>query len=78
MYYALTTDSSGKLTNQESKTLEYKRDLSHPQVPLPTLVAFANAAGGQLVVGVNHDLSICGGKDSLGQEECLEMSFLLK
>lgn len=78
MYYELTTDSSGKLTNQESKTLEYKRDLSHPQGPLRTLVAFANSAGGQLIVGVNDHLSISGGKDTLGQKERLELSFLLK
>lgn len=40
------------LRQPEGKTLEYKRDLSSPAPALRTLVAFANAAGGRLVVGV--------------------------
>lgn len=78
MYYALTIDRPSKLTNQESKNLEYKRDLSRSQVPLPTLVAIASSADGQLVVGVNDDLSICGVKDPLGQEERLKPGAPLK
>lgn len=78
MYYALTIDRPGKHTNQESKPVEYKRDLSHSQVPLRALVAIANSAGGQLVVGVNDDLSICGFKDPLGQEERLKPGAPLK
>lgn len=42
MYYALTIDRPGKHTNQENKPVEYKRDLSHSQVPLRTLVAITN------------------------------------
>lgn len=78
MYYALTIDRPGKHTNQESKPVEYKRDLSHSQAPLRTLVAIANSAGGQLGVGVNDGLSICGVKNPLGQKERLKPGTLLK
>lgn len=40
------------LTRPEGKTLEFKRDLSSPDGVLKTLVAFANTAGGTLLVGV--------------------------
>jgi ATP-dependent DNA helicase RecG len=40
------------LQRPEGKTLEYKRDLSAPDGLLKTLVAFANTAGGVLLVGV--------------------------
>ena len=38
------------LSQPEGKTLEFKRDLSSPKSLLKTLVAFANTAGGRLVV----------------------------
>jgi len=40
------------LTRPEGKTIEFKRDLSSPDGVLKTLVAFANTAGGTLLVGV--------------------------
>ena len=40
------------LQRPEGKTLEFKRDLSTPDGLLKTLVAFANTAGGVLLVGV--------------------------
>lgn len=40
------------LRRPEGKSLEYKRDLSSPVPALRTLVAFANAGGGRLVIGV--------------------------
>lgn len=40
------------LKRPEGKTLEFKRDLSSPDGPLKTIVAFANTAGGTLLVGV--------------------------
>ena len=40
------------LTRAEGKTLEFKRDLSSPEGVLKSLVAFANTAGGTLLVGV--------------------------
>jgi hypothetical protein len=41
---------SEKLAQPESKTLEFKRDLSSLKPILKTLVAFANTAGGLLVL----------------------------
>jgi ATP-dependent DNA helicase RecG len=43
------------LRQPEGKTLEFKRDLSSPRPALCTLVAFANSAGGRLVLGVEDD-----------------------
>jgi hypothetical protein len=40
------------LKADESKTLEFKRDMSSPRNLLKTLVAFANTAGGRIVIGV--------------------------
>lgn len=40
------------LKRPEGKTLEFKRDLSSPDGALKTVVAFANTAGGTLLVGV--------------------------
>jgi len=37
------------LKRPESKTLEFKRDLSSPEGALKTIVAFANTAGGALL-----------------------------
>lgn len=43
------------LQQPEGKALEFKRDLSSPRHVLKTLVAFANSAGGRLVVGLDDD-----------------------
>jgi predicted HTH transcriptional regulator len=40
------------LAQHEGKTLEFKRDLSSPTHVLRTIVAFANSAGGALLLGV--------------------------
>ncbi len=40
------------LKRPEGKTLEFKRDLSTPEGVLKTIVAFANTAGGALLLGV--------------------------
>jgi len=40
------------LKRPEGKTLEFKRDLSSPDGVLRTLVAFANTAGGTVLIGV--------------------------
>jgi predicted HTH transcriptional regulator len=40
------------LKRPEGKTLEFKRDLSTSEGALKTIVAFANTAGGALLVGV--------------------------
>jgi len=40
------------ITMPEGKTLELKRDISSPKNILKTLVAFANTAGGRLLIGI--------------------------
>ncbi|WIY83403.1 helix-turn-helix domain-containing protein [Propionimicrobium sp. PCR01-08-3] len=65
----LTLDSRGRVIESEGKTLEFKRDLSSPTKPLRTVVAFANSAGGRLVIGVNDDGSVAGVEDPLAEEE---------
>jgi len=41
------------LKQPEGKTLEFKRDLSSPKKLMKTLVAFANTAGGRVIIGVD-------------------------
>ena len=57
------------LQQPEGKTLEFKRDLSSPQNALKTLVAFANSAGGKLVIGVDDARQVVGVADPLAEEE---------
>ncbi|MCU0664441.1 MAG: ATP-binding protein [Myxococcota bacterium] len=51
------------LTAAEGRTLDWKRDLSSPRPILRTLVAFANTAGGTLIVGRDDDGALCGVPD---------------
>ncbi|MFM8765444.1 MAG: helix-turn-helix domain-containing protein [Spartobacteria bacterium] len=60
---------SNLIDNPESKTLEFKRDLSSPRSVLRTLVAFANSAGGHLILGVVDDRKIIGVENPLDEEE---------
>lgn len=58
------------LRTSEGKDLEFKRDLSSSKSVLRTLVAFANAAGGRLVVGVEDGTrTVVGVPDPLALEE---------
>ena len=57
------------LMQAEGKQLEFKRDLSSPQNVLKTLVAFANSAGGRLVIGVDDERQVVGVADPLAEEE---------
>jgi len=59
------------LNQPESKTLEFKQDLSSPQPVLKTLVAFANTAGGRLIIGVSDDKQLLGVECPLDEEEKL-------
>lgn len=62
-------DERGRVRAREGKTLEFKRDLSSPTKPLRTIVAFANSAGGRLVIGVDDDGTVVGVADPLAEEE---------
>lgn len=57
------------LSQPESKTLEFKRDLSSLPPILKTLVAFANTAGGMLIIGRSSDGQIVGIGDVFSAEE---------
>ncbi|MEZ4552141.1 MAG: putative DNA binding domain-containing protein [Desulfobacterales bacterium] len=60
------------LTQAEGKTLEFKRDLSSPRNLLKTLVAFANTAGGKVIIGVeDKNRSPVGVAHPLDEEERL-------
>ena len=65
----LTLGNDGRLVDRESKTLELKRDLSSPTGPLRTITAFANSAGGRLVIGIADDGTVVGVEDPLAEEE---------
>jgi ATP-dependent DNA helicase RecG len=58
------------LRRSEGKTLEFKRDLSSPDGLLRTVVAFANTAGGTVLVGVEDGTRhVRGVAEPLGLEE---------
>ncbi|MBL8227768.1 MAG: putative DNA binding domain-containing protein [Bryobacterales bacterium] len=60
------------LRRAEGKTLEFKRDLSSPDGILKTLVAFANTAGGIVVIGVDDgSKNVRGVPNVLAAEETL-------
>jgi predicted HTH transcriptional regulator len=51
----------------ESQTLEFKRKASYPDKILREMIAFANARGGTLLVGVGDDRSLAGLKHPEGE-----------
>ena len=54
----------------EGKTLEFKRDLSSPKNFLKTLLAFANTAGGRVIIGVEDaSRQVIGIENPLDEEE---------
>ncbi|MFA5785862.1 MAG: helix-turn-helix domain-containing protein [Actinomycetota bacterium] len=60
------------LKQPEGKTLEFKRDLSSPDGVLRTIVAFANTAGGIVLLGVEDETRrMVGIADPLSTEERL-------
>lgn len=60
------------LRRSEGKTLEFKQDLSSPQKVLQTLIAFANTAGGVLLIGVEDKTrNVVGVPNPLDLEERL-------
>ncbi|MGH7309595.1 MAG: RNA-binding domain-containing protein [Candidatus Rokuibacteriota bacterium] len=65
-------DLVGILKRPEGKTLEFKRDLSSPDGALKTIVAFANTAGGTMLIGVeDKSRHVRGVADALDLEERL-------
>ena len=62
------------LTSPESKTLEFKRDTSALKQIMRTIVAFANTAGGIIVIGRDDNGDIVGVEDPLQVEEQLSNS----
>lgn len=69
MYSSITLEQLVK--KPEGKQLEFKRDLSSSQPLLKTLVAFANSAGGQVIIGISNNGEILGVEDPLEEEERL-------
>ena len=59
------------LSMPEGKTLEFKRDLNSLQPILKTLVAFANTAGGVLIIGRDDEGNVPGIDDVFKAEEKL-------
>lgn len=64
-------DVSELIAQPEGKTLEFKRDISSLRPILKTLVAFANTAGGKLIIGCESDGTVCGVSEVLQAEERL-------
>ena len=54
--------------------MDFKRDLSSRKSVLKDIVAFANTAGGTVVIGVDDDGSVVGVTDTLREEERLSSS----
>jgi len=54
--------------------VDFKRDLSSRKSVLKDIVAFANTAGGVVVIGVDDDGSVVGVADPLREEERLSSS----
>jgi ATP-dependent DNA helicase RecG len=67
----MTVDIADQLIAPEGKTLEFKRDLSSLKQVMKTVVAFANTAGGTLIIGREDDGSVVGVEDPLMAEEKL-------
>ncbi len=59
------------ITKPDGKTLEFKRDSASPTLLMKTVAAFANTAGGRLIIGVGDDREIVGLKTPLDEEERL-------
>lgn len=60
------------LTKPEGKTLEFKRELSSPDKVIRTIVAFANGAGGTVLIGVaDRTRQVIGVPDPTLMEEQL-------
>ena len=70
----LSLDESGRVIEPESKTREYKLNLAAKDRLSQTVVAFANSAGGELVVGVRDDGTVVGVGEPLTEQDRLSRS----
>jgi ATP-dependent DNA helicase RecG len=61
----------------ESKTLEFKRDLSSLRPIIKTIIAFANTAGGTLIIGIEDGGKVIGIDNPLEAEEKISPTILL-
>ncbi|MBF0264495.1 MAG: putative DNA binding domain-containing protein [Gammaproteobacteria bacterium] len=59
------------LQQSEGKQLEFKHDLSSPKPIMKTLTAFANTAGGTLIIGITDSGEVTGVENPLDEEERL-------
>ena len=59
------------LKYQEGKTLEFKKDLSSLKPVMKTIIAFANTAGGTILIGRDDFGHISGIENALADEEAL-------
>jgi predicted HTH transcriptional regulator len=65
-------DLQSLLSSEPAKSLDFKRDISPRAAFLKTLVAFANGAGGTVLVGVDPSgRAVKGGADPLAVEETI-------
>jgi predicted HTH transcriptional regulator len=67
----LSLDEFGRVVQPEGKTREYKLNLASKQRVLQAVVAFANSAGGELVVGVRDDATVVGVGEPLMEQDRL-------
>jgi ATP-dependent DNA helicase RecG len=65
----------GLLNKPESKTLEFKRDVSSLVPIIKTTIAFANTSGGVIIIGKSPDGELVGLEDPLLAEEKLANAF---
>ena len=57
------------LRQPEGRTLEFKRAEADPGKVIKSICAFANTAGGHVVIGVGDDREVRGVPDAAGLEE---------
>lgn len=60
----------------EHATLEFKRKVAHPEKIVKEIVAFANARGGNLLIGVNDDGNLSGLKFPDEEDYLLERAII--
>jgi len=63
------TEIEDIIKGNEGKSLEFKRDLSSMKPIMKTLIAFANTAGGVMVIGGDDSGKVIGIRDVLQAEE---------